>query len=251
MNGIKYIREKSNISKNALAERMGVTRQTISLWENGSRKPSKTHLQWLCTFYSLEPKWFNEIDDQAISELNKMKMYAHDIGGKEYYTFKPESDNGTWQLHFTCGDQEAMLDNKFLLVSKRGKELMKRVEHYLYPRYDWSICDKIVTAERGCAEIERYLDLMECVHKIGKNGRYLKVPFRYEIIAVLYAMMVASGQYTIEEIKDSHYVYFDPEMGGLYIDSDYVKNLVDLMSEHWNQVKEYQDENYHRAMYRH
>ena len=54
MNGIQFIREKSNISRNALAERMGVTRQTVTLWERGVRKPDKTHLRWLSDFYGIE-----------------------------------------------------------------------------------------------------------------------------------------------------------------------------------------------------
>ena len=56
MNGIKYIREKSNFTKNALAERMGITRQTVTLWENGARKPDRKHLQWLCEFYGIDGK---------------------------------------------------------------------------------------------------------------------------------------------------------------------------------------------------
>ena len=45
MNGIKYIREKSNISKSELAGRMGVTRQSVTLWESGKRKPGTKHLK--------------------------------------------------------------------------------------------------------------------------------------------------------------------------------------------------------------
>ena len=39
MNGIKCIRERCNISMSELADRIGVTRQTISLWERGKSLP--------------------------------------------------------------------------------------------------------------------------------------------------------------------------------------------------------------------
>ncbi|MCR5705087.1 MAG: helix-turn-helix transcriptional regulator [Eubacterium sp.] len=38
MNGIKYIREKSNITQYWLAERIGVTRQTVTQWEKRCTK---------------------------------------------------------------------------------------------------------------------------------------------------------------------------------------------------------------------
>ena len=74
MNGIKYIREKSNFTRNALAERMGVTRQTVTLWERGVRRPDKNHLKWLCVFYGVEEKWFGELSDADMAILKEMKM---------------------------------------------------------------------------------------------------------------------------------------------------------------------------------
>ena len=74
MNGIKFIREKSNFSRNALADRMGVTRQTVTLWERGVRRPDKKHLKWLCDFYGIEEKWFGDLSDEDMLILKEKKM---------------------------------------------------------------------------------------------------------------------------------------------------------------------------------
>ena len=107
MNGIKYIREKSNITRNALAERMGVTRQTITLWEKGSRKPDSKHMKWLSDFYGIEEKWFGELSDPDLSELNEKRLYIHHDGEKEYYNFIPEID-GFSEFSMKCGELSPM-----------------------------------------------------------------------------------------------------------------------------------------------
>ncbi|MCR5012162.1 MAG: helix-turn-helix transcriptional regulator [Lachnospiraceae bacterium] len=56
-------REKSNISKSDLAGRMEVTRQSVTLWENGKRKPGTKHLEWLSRFYGIDEKWFGDLSE--------------------------------------------------------------------------------------------------------------------------------------------------------------------------------------------
>ncbi|MCI5901811.1 MAG: helix-turn-helix transcriptional regulator [Blautia sp.] len=240
MNGIKFIREKSNFSRNALAERMGVTRQTVTLWERGVRKPDKSHLKWLCDFYGVEEKWFGELSDDDIMILKVMKMYRHYDGEKEYFSFIPEKD-GWAEISIPCGELDDLLDERYANVLKKKKNFIQHIENYLEckynSKYDDKVClfDKICTAERGMKDIERYLTLMETVQGVGTEGSFLKVPFRYEIKTVLYAMMVASGQYTAEEIKSMYEIDF--EEGGLHIDSEYMAKLIELMRNHWTTYK--------------
>lgn len=40
MNGLKYIRTQCNFSLSELAERLDVSRQIISAWENGKKRDS-------------------------------------------------------------------------------------------------------------------------------------------------------------------------------------------------------------------
>lgn len=238
MNGIKYIREKSNFTKNALAERLGVTRQTVSLWERGTRHPDKKHLNWLCDFYGVEEKWFGELSEEDMEVLKGMKMYRHYDGDKEYYTFIPEID-GWAEISIPSGELEDMLDERYAESLKKKKEFMQRIERYLQYESPNKVClfDKILVAERGMSEINRFLDLMDTVQEVGRDGIFLKVPFRYEIYTVLYAMMVASGHYSTAEIKEIYGNDFKTEYG-IQIDEDHLNELAMLMTRHWKARKE-------------
>ncbi|MBR5931022.1 MAG: helix-turn-helix transcriptional regulator [Lachnospiraceae bacterium] len=233
MNGIKYIREKSNFTKNALAERIGVTRQTITLWEQGVRKPGKEHLKWLCDFYGVEEKWFGDLSEEDMDILKEKKMYRHFDGDKEYFTFIPEID-GWAEISIPCGELDAMLDEKLASTMKKKKDFLKRVDDYLkYERpQNVSLFDKILVAERGMNDIECFLDLMGMKQKVGEEGDYLKIPFRYEIKTALYAMMVASGKCSIEEIKEANESDFKKDYG-IRVDEDYLNELAEFMRKHW------------------
>lgn len=234
MNGIKYIREKSNFTKNALAERMGVTRQTVTLWEKGVRKPDYNHLQWLCDFYGVQEKWFGELFEQDLEILNKMPMYSHWDGDKEYFTFVPDEN----EIHINCGELEVMLDEKYSDTLKKRKEFINRIDQYLcLPGNNQNyLFDKINTAERGMKEVNMYLDLMDTVQGIGKEDRILKVPFRYEIRTALLAMMIASGQYSINDVRALYADEFtDGQCCG--VEDKYLEELADMMGQHWNSIK--------------
>ncbi|MBO4697933.1 MAG: helix-turn-helix transcriptional regulator [Lachnospiraceae bacterium] len=239
MNGIKYIREKSNLSQNALAERMGVKRQTVTLWEKGIRKPAQKHLQQLSAFYGIENEWFGELSEEKAALLKEKWMYRHFDGDKEYYTFIPEVD-GWNEISVRCGELKTMLDDRYAETLKKKKEFIKRVEQYLKyeakskdPAY---LCDKIMTAERGIRDIDLFLSLMGLVQKVGEEGTYLKVPFRYEIKAALYAVMMASGKCSIDEIKKEHESDFAGE--GCRIDEAYLEELVTIMGRHWSSERD-------------
>lgn len=238
MNGINYIREKSNLSKNALAERIGVTRQTVTLWEKGVRRPSPDHLQWLCEFYGLPEKWFGEIDSLEKNELDRKMMYAHDIGEKEFYTFIPNGTGPEQKLGIPCGELESMLGSRFVEASKRGSEVLDRVEHYVHPNNSPYLCDMIQNAERGIAEIDRYLNLMD---RVQTKKRHLKVAMRYEIKTILYAMMVALGECSFNEVVESNQEDFKIEGDTIHVEKEYMNELVGLMREHWDNAVEHQE----------
>ena len=239
MNGLKYIREKSNISKSDLAGRMGVTRQSVTLWENGKRKPGTKHLEWLSRFYGIDEKWFGDLSEGDMSVLKEMRMYQHFDCDKEYYSFIPEKD-GWVEISVTCGDMEPMPDDRYVAVVKEHRLFMKRVEGYLQFESQDKACldDMIITEERGMSEIGTFLDLMSSVTKVGAEGTYLKVPLRYEIMTAMYAMMIASDQFSTDEVKEKYSSYFNGE--GISIDADYMNELADIMNKHWHKVKDEQ-----------
>ena len=243
MNGIKYIREKSNITQYWLAERIGVTRQTVTQWEKGVRKPNKEHLKWLCEFYGIEEKWFGELSGAELDILNEMIMYEHFEGDKEYYTFIPRID-GWNESSFKCGSVDSMVSDKYTELRKEEKQFIKDVERYLFEKHSqYCVCDKIVTLKRKMAEINDFLFLMDVVEKIGNEGSYLKVPFRYEIKTIFFATLVASGIYSYDEVNEMYKLdslndgFRQSEKDRWLFDPEYMNELVELMTKHWNKKK--------------
>ena len=235
MNGLYFIREKSNISQSLLAEIIGVSRQSIHMWESGIRKPGAKHLHKLSEFYGIDPEYFGELNENKLSSVKERDMYFHWLGDHEYCTFVPEGDPDM-QLSISCGSCENMLDIRYKKVNKREKDCIRRVEEYLRPEKFTYLMDRIITAERGIADIERYLELMNVIRKVGnKRATRYKVPLRYEIKTVIYAMMIAYGLYTKEELKETNDQDFITDCG-VYVDEEYMDELIEIMRKHWEKT---------------
>ena len=63
---IKELRMKTGISQSILAERVGVTTQTVSLWERGLRHPNDTALSKLSDYFNVHVEYLTgESDDDS------------------------------------------------------------------------------------------------------------------------------------------------------------------------------------------
>ena len=60
---IRDLRKENKISQEALAEKLGVSRQSISLWENGLREPKLTNLIALANFFDVSIDFLAGIQD--------------------------------------------------------------------------------------------------------------------------------------------------------------------------------------------
>lgn len=61
---IKQARENKNLSQEELATRLGVSRQAVSKWENGSSKPHGMNREMLFQVLTIEPVTEKEPSDQ-------------------------------------------------------------------------------------------------------------------------------------------------------------------------------------------
>ena len=62
---IYYCRKKSGLSQDALAEKLGISRQAISKWECGDSTPDLDKLRTICTYFGVTTDyliWENEED---------------------------------------------------------------------------------------------------------------------------------------------------------------------------------------------
>ena len=68
---LKRIRKDNNLSQEQLAEKLGVSRQSVSKWENGEAYPEMDKVLQLCKMFNLN---IDEILNQDIKEVNENKQ---------------------------------------------------------------------------------------------------------------------------------------------------------------------------------
>ena len=68
---LKKIRKDNNLSQEQLAEKLGVSRQSVSKWENGEAYPEMDKVLQLCKMFNLN---IDELLNQDIKEVNENKQ---------------------------------------------------------------------------------------------------------------------------------------------------------------------------------
>ena len=66
---LKLIRKGKNISQEELAEKLGVSRQSISKWETGENYPTMTNILCLCDIFNCK---INEIVHEDFTDINSL-----------------------------------------------------------------------------------------------------------------------------------------------------------------------------------
>lgn len=134
MNGLKFIRTRCNYSQAALAEELGVSRQTINMWECAKKPLSESRKNELKEFFGLETdEWFGEIDNDTIEKIKKLPMYQKndEVMDVPYIEFSAEP----WRLLNALVER---LDN----ITEQPSEIVRKL-----------ICDGHKAIEYGSNKI--------------------------------------------------------------------------------------------------
>lgn len=65
-NRIRELREAKSLSQDQLAEKLGITKQAVSQYERGVRKPSVPMLEALCDFFNVSSDYLLGKDDVTV-----------------------------------------------------------------------------------------------------------------------------------------------------------------------------------------
>ena len=110
MNGLEYIRTRCNISQAELADILQVTKQAISMWENGKKEIPPKRREELSRFFGLDEGYFGEIYEEQKDALQHRAMFRHDVNGREAYRFRPEDGATSLQgmeVHFFAENEQS------------------------------------------------------------------------------------------------------------------------------------------------
>lgn len=88
MNGLHYIRNKCNLSLSELADKLGVTRQMVSAWENGRKSIRESRLHELSKIFGIEEELLGEISEAQLADIDNRPLFiikCQDPMYKKYY----------------------------------------------------------------------------------------------------------------------------------------------------------------------
>ena len=66
---LKRVRKMRKISQEELADKLGVSRQSVSKWETGENYPSMTNIMCLCTIFKCK---LNELVHEDMTDINSL-----------------------------------------------------------------------------------------------------------------------------------------------------------------------------------
>lgn len=128
---LKYLRSRENLSQAELAEKLGISKSTVSMYEVGRRKPDFESLEIIADFFNVDMNFLlgkqepeNEIsrltskDERDIQK--KLNQIMEDIQNKEnsplYYNGKELDDKSLELLEFAL--ENAMKQMKIINKEK-------------------------------------------------------------------------------------------------------------------------------------
>ena len=79
-----FLRKRANLSQEALAEKLDVSRQTLAKWENGESVPDIVHFDRLAELFdiSLDDLLHNELDETGLPPRGRYVFGTRRISGE-------------------------------------------------------------------------------------------------------------------------------------------------------------------------
>lgn len=75
---IRELRESRHLTQMDLANKCGVSKTTISMWESGSRMPSRLSMEALCDIFNVQMDYLRCRSDISMRYLDSEEMYLID-----------------------------------------------------------------------------------------------------------------------------------------------------------------------------
>lgn len=151
-NGLKQIRLQCNFSQGYLADKLMVTRQTISEWEKGKKRIPDGRKKELSEYFGVDAKYLSELNVEERQELLKLPVYWYRDKNKDYFLYKDQTSLGRMNLEA----RTETFDEEYAKLQKEINIRFDMLRGVYLRRDDICICDKI----QKCKHIIRLLDNM-------------------------------------------------------------------------------------------
>lgn len=228
MNGLKYIRNRCNLSLNELAEAIGVTRQALSSWETEKKPIPDQRKKQLSIYFGIDEDYFGEISEEKKKDLLEKAMFRYVDNGKESYRYKPHNKDSL-QGECICfpGDSTCTLDEKFVAAQKRKQTTLEKADEIIrYYDKGGDITSQITNYNRGCNIYDSINILMDGMQQQSIINRMM---YYQEIYSVIEALLLVHGYKNKQEIEEEYL----PMKNTSYDETRYIFSLANIITEHW------------------
>lgn len=115
------LRKNSNLSQEELSEQIGVSRQSISKWENGSSSPDASNILALSKLFNVSADYLINDDIEDIDEKEKMQEKDKNIKDKIPYILLMVGSLGNFAIYLASRFIKVLVPRKVL--DESGKML--------------------------------------------------------------------------------------------------------------------------------
>ena len=237
MNGLRYIRIRCNLTMGELANELGITRQALSMWENGKKKIPVQRKEQLVQFFGVDACYLEEITEEEKNYLLGKAMFRYVENGKETYRYKPR--DGVTDLHDTIicfpEDKDISLNEEYARVLFRKEATINKIEDIIkWKNIVGSIRSEMSCINRGCNIYDMLNELMETARDMKP---LITMPFIFEIHNVLKAKMLAYGM-----IEPNDLERLNKEEYHCGEDGEWISDLSKEIKAHWETKQSFYQE---------
>jgi len=207
MNGLEYIRIRCNMSQTFLAQKFGVTRQTVNMWEHNKLPMSVKRKEQLAEFFGMEISLLEEISDEQCKVLDEMPQYKHQDGDRQYYCYTIHDENvckplAQYHLIPPNGMPLITYDTQYALLRQELKELTDSIEKlpYASPHVS-SVHDKSMAIRRV---LHIFAPLAENVERLSTSTEIAschRMLYYHMLFDLMTALSLAMGSMNKEDFQ--------------------------------------------------
>lgn len=193
MNGLSFIRRRCNLSQGQLAEKLGVTRQAINLWENRREPLPEVRKEQLARFFGLEPELFDEITQaQKDALLHRPCFMYQDEDGHDYFLFRENPLRPFACLLNEKTGNPFTQDEQIILDRRELEEMFGILREAVFPkdRSRWTTWDSNVAMNRMRYILGGMTDALVAIQNQPKDQ---KMSCFYLMMQVELALALALG----------------------------------------------------------
>ena len=250
MNGLKYIRTRCNYSQRALAEKLGVSRQAVNMWENSKKIMSEQHREAVCELLGIDnPEFLNELTPEMYNKISGMPIFRLPTseGNSERFSLRQLNQDGRGMCFLKPKLSPISLDDELTLKRMELKTIFESI-------LDFTLENKTKNSYDNLHLLNMALKIFGDTFDLWKEAR-IKFPefvmvYVHTIFSILEATSISFGLIEKADLLDKEPLTMIPE---LYDYRNFSIELAEFITQHLDTIcdkiqskRENPHENYRR-----